>query len=765
MNEGTPGAVRVLLVDDDYDDYELTREILRELRHGLRCELDWVRTYEDAREALATRVHDVCLLDYYLGPHTGIELLADSSAVAVGVPIILLTGRGSAGVEKQALAAGAADYLVKGEIDAKTLERSIRHSLERSRSIEALRQRERQFRAVFESTLDAMLIANDDARYVDANQSALSLLGVTRDELLGMRVTDLSPPEEREAMAIVWQRILAEGRTEGEFRFRRSDGTVRIADCRATASITPGCHLLALRDITARRIAEEQRLRLASMVESAADAIIGVTLDATIDYWSPGAVRLFGYSVDEVIGKPKRMLIPKDRSAELDETLDLIRRGEARQYETVRLRKDGTTFDAAVTLSPVRQDGYIVAASIITRDISERKRLETRLAVSDRMASVGTLAAGVAHEINNPLAAVIANLDLVGEALTGLEPDTSDSTSGQHLADVRELLVEARSAADRIRHVVKDLKLFSRADEERHGPVDVRRMMESTLRMAATEIRHRARVVQDYGDDVAAVEGNEARLGQAFLNLVVNAAQSIAEGHVDRNEIRVVTRMDGPARVVLEVRDTGAGIPSEALGRLFEPFFTTKPVGIGTGLGLSICRRIVHEHGGTIEVESTPGEGTTFRVVLPAARGTSAPSRPPVSAPGVASGSGRILVIDDEAVIGKVVQRTLSPPHDVTVTTSASEALEWLRNGAEYDVILCDVMMPQMTGITFHEELTKVRPRDAARIIFLSGGAFTPTAREFLDRIPNQRIDKPFDATHLRNAVAGRLARLERVKD
>ncbi|HEX3596919.1 MAG TPA: PAS domain S-box protein, partial [Polyangiaceae bacterium] len=454
MSERSSDAVRVLLVDDDYDDYQLTRQILRELRHGLRCELEWVRTYEDAREALSTRTHDVCLLDYYLGPHTGMELLTDSSSFNLGVPIILLTGRGSAGVEKQALAAGAADYLVKGEIDATTLERSIRHSLERTRSIEALRQRERQFRAVFEATLDAMLIADDHARYVDANQFALSLLGVSRERLLNMTVTELAPPEEQTAMRAVWQRILREGRTEGEFRIRRDDGTLRIVECRATADITPGCHLLALRDITAKRTAQEQRLRLASMVESAADAIIGITLDAVIDYWNPGAERLYGYSAAEVIGRPKRILIPEERSVELEDTLALIRRGETRDYETVRLRKDGTIFDASVTLSPVRQDGHIVAASIITRDISERKRLEAHLAVSDRMASVGTLAAGIAHEINNPLAAVIANLDLVGEAVTRLEPaatgaaETGPSVACQ-LGDVRELLAEARSAADR----------------------------------------------------------------------------------------------------------------------------------------------------------------------------------------------------------------------------------------------------------------------------------------------------------------------------
>src|SRR5689334_2686381 len=434
VDENPSGSVRVLLVDDDYDDYEMTREILREFRYGVRCQLEWVRTYEDAREALARRSHDVCLLDYHLGSHTGIELLSDSAALDVSVPIILLTGRGSAGVEKQALAAGAADYLVKGEIDAKTLERSIRHSLERTRSIEALRQRERQFRAVFESTLDAMLIANDDARYVDANQFALSLLGVSREALLTMSVVDLAPPEEREAMGVVWQTILRAGRTEGEFRLRRPDGAERIVECRATANITPGCHLLALRDITAKRTAEQQRLRLASMVESAADAIIGITLDGTIDYWNPGAERLFGYRPDEVIGRSTRILVPEDRYSELDEILSFVRRGEARDDETVRVRKDGTTFDVSVTLSPVRKDGHIVAASIITRDISERKRLEAHLALSDRMASVGTLAAGVAHEINNPLAAVMANLELSEEALLRVEHATGSGSEASFIA-------------------------------------------------------------------------------------------------------------------------------------------------------------------------------------------------------------------------------------------------------------------------------------------------------------------------------------------
>jgi signal transduction histidine kinase len=373
---------------------------------------------------------------------------------------------------------------------------------------------------------------------------------------------------------------------------------------------------------------------------------------------------------------------------------------------------------------------------------AERKQMQEHLAISDRMSSIGTLAAGVAHEINNPLAAVIANLEYLGAQI---EKDGLD--------ELREPLDDALSSADRVRRIVWDLKLFTRPAEGQRSRIDVRRVIEPALEMAWNEIRYRARVAEDYGE-TALLDVDESRLGQVVLNLLVNAAQAIPEGHVDRNEIRVSTAMEGD-RVVIEVRDTGAGIPPEALDRIFDPFFTTKPIGVGTGLGLSICQRIVTELGGSIGVQSEVGRGTVFRVVLPAA-GPEAPVRPPL--PAVAHRRrGRVLVVDDEAVVAAAIRRTLAAEHEVVITAGAEQALKRLGVGERFDVILCDLMMPRMTGMDLHAEALRVAPDQAARMVFLTAGAFTERAQEFLDHTPNQRLEKPFDAGNLRALVNDRV--------
>ena len=384
---------------------------------------------------------------------------------------------------------------------------------------------------------------------------------------------------------------------------------------------------------------------------------------------------------------------------------------------------------------------------------TEQLKLQNQLLVSDRMASMGTLAAGVAHEINNPLACVMVNLDLATRKLTeqadrlGLTPE---------LSEVREELNDAREAAERIRNIVRDLKIFSRSDDERREAVDVQRVMESTLRMAWNEIRHRARLVQTYGK-TPPVAASESRLGQVFLNLVVNAAQAIPEGHAESNEIRISTAVEPGGNVIVDIADTGAGMPPEVQGQLFTPFFTTKPIGVGTGLGLSICHSIIAGFGGTIEVHSEVGKGTSFRVSLMPA-GDTAPEEPrPLAVVKPAQRRGNILVIDDEAMIAKAVQRILSIEHDVVSLGSAVDALQRIEAGERFDVILCDLMMPQMTGMDLHAELSRVVREQADRMIFLTGGAFTVRARTFLAEVPNQRIEKPFDPTHLRALINDRI--------
>jgi CheY-like chemotaxis protein len=250
------------------------------------------------------------------------------------------------------------------------------------------------------------------------------------------------------------------------------------------------------------------------------------------------------------------------------------------------------------------------------------------------------------------------------------------------------------------------------------------------------------------------VEGDEARLGQVFSNLLVNAAQAIPEGQADDNEIRITTETDASGRAVVEVRDTGPGIPADILGRIFDPFFTTKMVGEGTGLGLSICHNIVTGLGGEIVAESEMGRGTTFRVVLPAAsleagsaRKEAVASRPAADRP------GRILVVDDDPMMGKTLRRGLAEEHEVTVVTDGRQALDLLLGGRWFDVILCDLMMPNVTGMDLYAELSCALPEIVDRIVFMTGGAFTPAGRSFLASVPNQRLEKPFASEDLRAII------------
>jgi signal transduction histidine kinase len=436
--------------------------------------------------------------------------------------------------------------------------------------------------------------------------------------------------------------------------------------------------------------------------------------------------------------------------------------------------------DAAVEAMKAGVHDYIVKGNLgrlipaVEREVREAKRraeqamMRERLVISERMASAGTLAAGVAHEINNPLAVLIGNLEFVTDLLARLGADARrrETTSrvselndewiawlGARLVDADEPLRDARDALERIREIVRDVKLFSRPQENDHRGVDVRRVIESSLRMASNEIKHRATLVTDYGD-VPLVLANEARIGQVLLNLIVNAAQSMPAGRASKNEIRLTTRArDG--YVIVEVRDTGQGIARENIDRVFDPFFTTKAVGIGTGLGLSICHRIVSDLGGTITVESEVGTGTTFRLTLPTSRDELAILEPSmVSAPSALSRRARVLVVDDEPAIGRALKRGLQRQHDVVVVASGHEAVALVVSGERFDVILSDLMMPEMTGMEMYETVARMAPEQAERIVFLSGGAFTEAAREFLERVPSRRLEKPVEVATLLALIA-----------
>jgi PAS domain S-box-containing protein len=506
-----------------------------------------------------------------------------------------------------------------------------------------------------------------------------------------------------------------------------------------------------------RQHTDAQMREQAALLDITHEAIQVKDLDGKIIFWNKGAERTYGWTSDEALGRKAAEWIYKYPAEFQTAQAELVAKGEW-QGEMVKRTKDGRDLTVASRWTLVRDAaGHPKAILAIDADMTGKKTLETQLMVSDRMASVGTLAAGVAHEINNPLAAVMANLDYIADSLGRMtESDVASMSQGMRDAWIREEiktpLDDAVEAAQRVRFIVRDLKIFSRSpnDAER-GPVNVETIMESSLRMAWNEIRHRANLVKRYGR-VPEVEGNEARLGQVFLNLVVNAAQSLPAGQAEQNEIGVTTRVEGEC-VIIEVSDTGAGIPPEILGRIFDAFFTTKAVGVGTGLGLAICQRIITDMGGTLTVESELGKGTTFRVSVPIALKREFDVTPPEVQIPVAGRRGRILVVDDEELVLRSVRRILSQEHDVLATVSAVDALALCAGGEKFDLILCDLMMPDMTGMDLHCELSLIAPEQADRMIFITGGAFTEKARVFLSETPKEHLEKPFYSANLRAIV------------
>ncbi|MFL5271328.1 MAG: ATP-binding protein, partial [Anaeromyxobacteraceae bacterium] len=373
------------------------------------------------------------------------------------------------------------------------------------------------------------------------------------------------------------------------------------------------------------------------------------------------------------------------------------------------------------------------------------------LGVTDRLAAVGRLASGVAHEVNNPLAVTLTNLSWALESLraarAGLAAPPAEEIEGA--------LAEAEGAAQRVAAIVRDLQDFARDRPRDAGIADVVQVVQNVIRLVGHEVRARGRLVVDLPDAPALVAGTSARVGQLVAHLAMHAAVSIAENQPDANEVRLSVRADGE-RVTVEVRDTGRGLDADQLAHVFDPFYAAWSTGEAHGLGLAVCHGLAGALGGEITAESAPGRGSVYRVSLPVA--TSA-ARLVLGGARRAAARARVLVVDDEPLVVASVYRLLSRRFDVVPHTSARHALGLIRAGEHFDAVLCDVMMPELSGAAFHEALRQVNPALAAATIFLTGGAFTTAAHAFLERVPNPRVTKPFDAAELVAAIEAQCTR------
>lgn len=503
----------------------------------------------------------------------------------------------------------------------------------------------------------------------------------------------------------------------------------------------------------------EQRERwYATTLASVGDAVIATDPEERVTFMNPIAESLTGWRKEDAQGKPIHEVfkILSSKGDKVQAAVSQAIRGGFRAelpLGTKLLDREGSSFDVDDSIAPIiDRAGSVLGSVVIFRDITDRKRLEERVVLAERLASISTMAAGMAHELNNPLAATLGNVDFAVQRLADLVGDVARGDApavARGLQELGDALDDAQQAGRRARNIVRDLKRFSRAEDLGRDLVDLPNCIDAALLISQHLLEPSTNVTKVLGT-TPYVEANEGQLVQVFANLIANAIQ--AGGRQPGHTVVIRTSTDSLGRAVVEVQDTGRGIRPEDLPHIFDPFFTTRPLGDGLGLGLSICRRIVSDAGGEIAVESQVGFGATFRVTLPEAvdRGRRPRLR---SVPPPATRRARVLVVDDEDMVGRTIERLLGRLHEVHLETDPHQALSRLA-AESFDVVLCDITMPGLSGIAVHERLQAVSSELANKIVFLSGGAISFEVESFLATCSNVVLHKPFSGEQLLSVVS-----------
>jgi PAS domain S-box-containing protein len=635
---------------------------------------------------------------------------------------------------------------------------------DRKATEQLLREKAAHLAATLDCMADGVVVTSPDRRIVRMNPVAEQLTGWSFADVAGREISSvfrlIDEASGSEAACDAEHAGLAgdRGMLVNYRTLLTRDGSARPIACNSAVIRDDAGHGLGevhlFRDVSDDRRAHEEVLRsrrqLRQMIEKLPEGVV-VRRGEHLVYANPAMASYLGYANPaDLVGKTPADLTQSDdaiRARQFIADQDVLGLAPAAPREWSHVRCDGET--VVLESSAAQQVEFEGEPAVLTvvRDVTARRRMQAQLQMADRLASVGTLARGVAHQINNPLQCVLSGVEFVQRELEAAAPPApSGAPSAAH-----EVLQDVREAAGRIRDVVRDLAAFAMPDEATRRTVDLAATLDATVAVVQHEIRHRARLVRHYGP-APQVAANASQLRQALLNLLKNAVQAIPEGAGGSHEITLTTGTDRAGRAFVEVRDSGEGIKPETLKHVFDPFFTTRPVGSGMGLGLSVCHGIVAAHGGEIDIESRPGAGTTVRVTLPASAPVRQVAVPRVRAP-QARGRKRVLVVDDDPSMGLLITRLLSREIDVVAVTSGSEALERIAGGESFDAVLCDLMMPEMGGVELFHELGRVAPRLCERTIFMTGGAFTDRAQEFLDRVPNPRLHKPFDADQLKRLL------------
>jgi PAS domain S-box-containing protein len=715
--------------------------------------------------------YDLILLDLQMPGLDGFQVMEGMKAIETGgyLPVLVITAQPDH--KLRALKAGAKDFVSKpfdfaevlmrvhNLIEVRLLHRKaeVRADQAKTQSEQAIRASELRYRRLFETAPDGILILDaETGQVVDANPFMKDLLGYSQEEFLGRKLWEIGPFKGEAASKITFAELQHADRIRYEgLPLETKDGRRVEVEFISSGYLMDQKRLIQcnIRDITERKQAEKTAIRLAAIVESSDDAIIGKDLSGIIQSWNAGAEKIFGYSGGEMVGSPMTLQIPADRPDEENQMLEKVRRGESvRNFETVRQAKDGRRIDVAVTVSPIKDSlGRIVGASEVVRDISERRKLEAQFRQSQKMEAIGQLAGGVAHDFNNILAVIQLQSELL-KAGGNLTPKQSDYAE------------EIGTAIQRAAALTRQLLLFSRKGVLRLRDLDLNQSINNMAKMLWRILGENIQVQFKFAMQSLFIHADAGMVDQVLMNLAVNSRDAMPKGGrlvIETSTVEFDESICGQSAharpgsfVCLSVSDTGCGIPAENLARIFEPFFTTKEVGKGTGLGLATIFGIVQQHQGWIHVYSEMGHGTTFRIYFPrlARMDGQQPEQPALTA--LRGGSETILLVEDDAFLRASVRDTLLRfGYRVLDAINGNEALDvWKQHRDEIHLLLTDLVMPGgMTGIDLATILLKENPK--LKVIYASGYSAEAAGNDFPLEEGVNFLTKPFQTAKLAHTL------------
>jgi PAS domain S-box-containing protein len=649
--------------------------------------------------------------------------------------------------------------------EKKVIQCNIRDITKRKQAEEALRDRREKFRSLFESSDEAITTLEPPFwKFTSGNPATLKMFEAKNEEEFISHVpSELSPDRQPDGRASaekareMIKTTMREGFHFFEWTHRRIGGEEFPANVLLTRMEGQGGIQATIRDITERVQAGKALIRLAAIVESSDDAIIGKDLNSIVTSWNKGAENIFGYTASEMMGTSILRLIPADRQDEESHILEKIKRGERiERFETLRLTQDRRVIDISIVTSPIKDaTGKVIGVSNMARDITARRKLEEQFRQLQKMEGIGQLAAGVAHDFNNILAVIQLQAGLM---------KTEQDLSPQQLESASEI----EKATERAANLTRQLLMFSRRQTMQLRDLDLNQSLDDLTKMLRRTIGEAIQVQFKFAMEPLLLHADAGMMDQVLMNLAVNAHDAMPQGGqlvIETSAVvfdESVSAQSPQARpgsfVCLSVSDTGCGIPPEILPRIFEPFFTTKEIGKGTGLGLATVFGIVQQHQGWINISSEVGRGTIFRVYLPrlAAKCGQESRQPALTA--VRGGRETILLVEDEGTLRASMSKTLSQlGYRVLESVSGVEArIVWEQHRDEVNLLLTDMVMPGgMTGKDVAERFLKENPK--LKVIYTSGYSVNFVTKDFPLAEGVNFIAKPFGAHKLAQTIRDKL--------